>query len=91
MPLGSPGTHTSFLTPSETTAIKLQIFLDECSIEVFANDGEAVVSDLIFPGKESDGMEMFTIGGESRVTSLTIHQLADVDERIANSGRSSDE
>jgi fructan beta-fructosidase len=69
-----PGKHTAFLLSSGSN-VMLHIFLDQCSIEVFANDGEAVISDLIFPGRESDALEIFARGGEAFLTSLAIYQL----------------
>lgn len=38
--------------------LKLRFFVDEGSLEVFANDGEAVVSSLIFPDSTSNRLEL---------------------------------
>jgi len=79
---GFAGTHTSSVALSDTGTIKLQIFLDECSIEVFANDGEAVISDLIFPARASDSLEVFSEGGEALLKSLSIYWLAEREGRL---------
>ena len=57
------------LSPLEN-AIQLHILLDRCSVEVFANGGETVVSDAIFPSTSSIGLELFTEGGELKITQL---------------------
>ncbi|MFC0216741.1 GH32 C-terminal domain-containing protein [Paenibacillus chartarius] len=38
--------------------LKLRMFVDESSIEVFANDGEAVMSAIVFPDPTSSGLEL---------------------------------
>jgi fructan beta-fructosidase len=70
-----PDKHEAPLAPSHAR-IKLHIFLDECSVEVFGNDGEAVLTDLIFPDPAGDGLEVFATDGEAVVTSLVVYPLA---------------
>jgi fructan beta-fructosidase len=55
--------------------IDLRLYFDECSVEVFANDGEVVLSDLIFPDPSSEGLALFAEGGEAFVRLLEIHRL----------------
>ncbi|NQX61234.1 GH32 C-terminal domain-containing protein [Paenibacillus qinlingensis] len=43
--------------------LKLQFFVDEASLEVFANDGEAVVSSLIFPDPTSNRLDLTALEG----------------------------
>lgn len=76
-----PGTHTAFLPPSEHDTVKLHIFLDQCSIEVFANDGDVVISDLIFPGRGCDELEIFAQGGKAFLKSLAVYQLTESGEQ----------
>ncbi len=47
--------------------IKLHIFVDTSSVEVFGNDGETVISDLIFPKPESQGVSLYAKGGAVRL------------------------
>ncbi|WP_123041822.1 GH32 C-terminal domain-containing protein [Cohnella candidum] len=42
--------------------IKLRIFVDETTVEVFANDGEAVLSAIVFPDPTSDDIGLFADG-----------------------------
>ncbi len=73
---------------SSGTPVKLHIFLDECSVEVFGNDGEAVITDLIFPDAASDGLEVFATGGEAIVKSLLVYRLGDDDTAPGMDGES---
>jgi levanase len=67
--------HEAPLKP-ENKHIKLNIFVDDSSIEVFANDGKVVISDVIFPDPSSRSMSFYTEGGEVNVLSLKVHSLA---------------
>jgi fructan beta-fructosidase len=55
--------------------LRLHIFVDHSSVEVFANDGLVVIADCIFPSAESTGIELFVEGDTARLNSLAIHQL----------------
>lgn len=61
--------------PPVENAIQLHIFLDRCSVEIFANGGETVVSDVIFPSSASIQLELFTKGGELKIRQLDVFQL----------------
>ncbi len=43
--------------------IKLRIFVDQSIIEVFANDGEATITDYVFPESSSYKIETYNKGG----------------------------
>lgn len=43
--------------------IKLRFFVDSSSVELFVNDGEIVLSNLIFPDPTSSGLELTAEGG----------------------------
>ncbi len=55
--------------------IKLRIFIDASSVEVFANDGLLAFTECIFPNEQSDGPELFAEGGDLILHSLDIYQL----------------
>jgi fructan beta-fructosidase len=55
--------------------VSLRILLDTSSIEVFANGGEAVLTDLILPTGNGHALGMFTEGAGPRVTNLRVHEL----------------
>ena len=50
--------------------LKLQIFVDRSSVEVFANDGEKVLSAATFQSEEQTGVEFFANGGSSKIITL---------------------
>ncbi len=56
--------------------VRLQVFVDSSSVEVFANDGEKVMTDLIFPEWQADRIEVFARGTAVRLKSLDVYELA---------------
>jgi fructan beta-fructosidase len=68
-----PGRHSAKL--EQNLSIKLHVFVDRSSVEVFANDGERVLSERIYPPPGSDGIELYSHGSGGRVVSLTIWRL----------------
>jgi fructan beta-fructosidase len=55
--------------------LKLQLFIDTSSIEIFANDGEVAVTSLLFPIEASKELTLFSIEGETKVLSLKVTEL----------------
>lgn len=51
----------------DQSLIQLTVFLDQSSIEVFVNEGEAVFSSRIFPSKESCFIELFADDGTAQI------------------------
>lgn len=66
--------YTAPLKP-RSDRVKLRIYLDRSSVEVFGNDGEAVITAQIFPKPGSDGMALYVRGGEAKLQNLDIWQL----------------
>ena len=58
-------------TLSETRRVKLHIFVDRSIVEVFANDGERVMTDRIYPPAACNGIEVYSQGG-GRIVSMTV-------------------
>ncbi|WP_420155083.1 glycoside hydrolase family 32 protein [Siphonobacter sp.] len=56
-------------------AIKLRLIADASVLEVYVNDGEAVLTDLVFPEKTTGQMELFTKGGTGEFKDLKISSL----------------
>ena len=69
------GRHAGPL-PVRTGRVKMRIVVDKCSVEVFGNDGETVLSDLVFPRSSSDAVEIFTSGGSCEVIQFRAWPLA---------------
>jgi fructan beta-fructosidase len=66
-----PGIHRAPLKGERI----LHIFVDRSSVEVFGGDGEAVISDRIFPSPESNALE---ITGTGKLVSLDIWKLKSI-------------
>jgi fructan beta-fructosidase len=58
-----PGRHAAPLTASPDGRVKLHVLVDRYSVELFGNDGESVITDLIFPGEKSRGVQVYCDGG----------------------------
>ncbi|RYM05039.1 glycoside hydrolase family 32 protein [Sporolactobacillus sp. THM7-7] len=58
--------------------LTLHIYLDRSSVEVFAGDGETVMTSRIYPTEKNEGMQLFTVGGSVTVTRLKAWNLKDI-------------
>jgi len=78
---GNTGFHGKF--PSVASAplvlddgvLKLQIVVDHCSVEVFAQGGRVVLTDLIFPETENSGNWIAAEGGSATILKLAVSTL----------------
>jgi beta-fructofuranosidase/levanase len=70
-----PGRYTAPLKPDANGRIKLRVVVDSSSVEVFAGDGEAVLTAQIFPAATSDGIALFAKDGKATLDSITIHPV----------------
>lgn len=50
--------------------VRLHVFVDASSVEVFAGAGETTITDRIFPAPDSDGVDVYARGGTARLTEL---------------------
>jgi len=66
--------YSADLSPIDNS-IRLHIFVDSSSVEVFANDGLVTFTECIFPSEQSQGLELFTEGGNVLLHTLDIYQL----------------
>jgi fructan beta-fructosidase len=69
-----PGRHTAELEKKNAT-VKLHVFVDRSSVELFVNDGERVMSDRIYPHAGSDGIDFCAKGTGGKILSLEIWKL----------------
>lgn len=70
-----PGRHEAPLAP-QRGKIKLHLFVDRSSVEVFGNDGEAVVTDRIFPSSPAQTVQLS--GAAAQCISLNLWPLQSV-------------
>ena len=59
--------------------LRLRILLDRSSVEIFAGEGEIVLSALVFAKASSDGLELFAAGGtEALVAAIEAFDLPEL-------------
>ena len=58
--------------------VKLQVFIDTSSIEVFGNDGEIAVTNLIFPKNQINKLKLFSVNGSTKVNEFKITDLSSI-------------
>lgn len=79
---GNTNFHEAF--PSIDTApirpvngsYQLTIYVDHCSVEIFAQNGQVTITELIFPTPTSTDVAVYAIGGTATFNSLDITQYA---------------
>jgi levanase/fructan beta-fructosidase len=75
---GNVGFHEAFpsvdrvAVPLVDGRLRLRVFLDRCSVEVFAQDGLATITDQVFPGDSSTAVGLLAEGGAGTLVSLTV-------------------
>ncbi len=69
-----PGVQRAPLT-ARHGEVRLHILVDWSSVEVFADRGQTVITDQIFPAATSDGIQLFADGGSATIDSLKIRPL----------------
>lgn len=55
--------------------LNLRMFVDRASIELFANGGRAVMTNLVFPTSPYSTMTVKAVGGNARISDLTVYSL----------------
>lgn len=73
-----PGRHTGPLLTGNSKRVRLHIFLDRSSVEVFVNDGTTVLTDALFPSRDSRGLEFYSQNGEARIVKLDVWTLRSI-------------
>ena len=55
---------------------RLTVYVDHCSVEVFAQDGLVTMTELIFPSPASTAVSLYASGGTATVSSLNLTRFA---------------
>jgi levanase/fructan beta-fructosidase len=55
---------------------EITIYVDRCSVEVFAQGGQITLTELIFPAATSTEVSLYASGGTANLTSLNVTQYA---------------
>ena len=58
--------YSSAVNKTADGKIQLHIFVDAASVEVYGNDGEVAGTWLIFPDRNSTGIEAYSVGGNTQ-------------------------
>ncbi|WP_207312190.1 GH32 C-terminal domain-containing protein [Lentzea alba] len=69
-----PGVQTAPLK-AENGKVKLRILVDWSSVEVFGGNGEAVITDQVFPDPASQGVQVFAENGSVRLDRASVWHL----------------
>lgn len=74
----SEGFPTVTVTPTHETSgrIALRIFVDRSSMEVFGNNGEFVMTNLVFPRTPYTSLSVSSDGGNAKIENLRIYSLS---------------
>jgi len=72
------GIHSGPLVRDEDGLVRLHIFLDHASVEVFAGNGRTTLSNLLYGPPESDGLAIYARGGSAELIELQVYSLASV-------------
>lgn len=75
---GEKGIRQSVVEGSELETLKLHIYIDSSSVELFVNDGETVMTARIYPDKASTAVELFSEGGEVELIKLDAWELKNI-------------
>jgi len=72
-----PARHSAPLA-AKNGKVRLRVLVDWSSVQVFAERGEAVLTDLIYPAPTSDGLAVYADGGTAKLKSLTVYPLKSI-------------
>ena len=68
-----PGRHSATL--EKNLSVKLHIFVDRSSVEIFANNGERILSERIYPHPGNNNIEFYSNGKGGKIVSFKMWQL----------------
>ncbi len=63
--------------PLDARPIRLHIFADSCSVEVFFGEGEVYFAGQVFPTQTGSKSEIYCVGGTATVSGLEIRRLTE--------------
>ena len=78
IPFGGFGSAFSANVKPIDGKINLEVFIDWSSIEVFANGGRAVCTALIYPDRESNGIEFYAVDGDVTVENFEAEEFKSI-------------
>ncbi|MGX5716578.1 GH32 C-terminal domain-containing protein [Arthrobacter sp. MAHUQ-56] len=79
---GTTGFHPAFPSVDDAPVqlvngrLHLRLYVDRASVEVFAQDGLATLTDQVFPAAGASALSVFAEGGTARLESLSVTPLS---------------
>ncbi|MCF8307755.1 MAG: GH32 C-terminal domain-containing protein [Bacteroidales bacterium] len=58
--------------------LSMRIYVDKASVELFVNDGERVMTSIVFPNQVYDSFDLFAENGSVYLESAKVHQLSSI-------------
>ena len=55
--------------------LRLRLYVDRASVELFAQDGLTTITDQVFPDAGATNISVFSEGGTARLESMTVTPL----------------
>lgn len=74
----SSGVRKCLLESVSGNTLKLHIFVDTCSVEIFTDDGRTVMSSNIYPQQESTGLYCYTCKGRTKIKDIKTWSLSSI-------------
>ncbi len=71
---GFPGVQSAPVSLNDG-ALDLRILVDNSIVEVYANHGERVLTDQVYPAATSNALKLFADGGSATLDSLDVYQM----------------
>jgi len=72
-----PSVERAAVSPDEDGLVRLRVLVDASSVEVFAADGAATITDTVYPDASATGVSLFADAGTATAVQLRINQLSD--------------
>jgi fructan beta-fructosidase len=69
------GVESAKMNNVDFTNITCRILVDQSIVEVFINKGEYTITDLVFPTQAKGGISLFSTGGTSAFTNITVNKV----------------
>ena len=70
-----PGVHTAPIRVANGQ-LQLRLLIDAASLELFAQDGETVMTEIVFPTGQTRTLSLHATGAAPRVRQIRIHALS---------------
>ena len=71
------GIHTA-LRISTGKQVKLHVYIDRSSVEVFADDGTVVLTDLFYPAKDFSAVQLFRQSEQTKILQANMYSLKSI-------------